>query len=78
MTDNIKIIPYKRTWCDYLTKCDVTGEMVGSWECEQCKFFVGRDKENIPDTPKDPKDDKYYTKYMVEITGIVKCKSNKL
>lgn len=76
----IQNAPYERTWCDYLTPCRRIGATieVGSYECERCKFFCGKEKENIPKTEKNPKLDSYYARYTAVITGMVKCKYNTL
>ena len=66
-------IPYKRTWCDYLTKCNhFVDEEVGSYECCCCcPFHVGCEENEGKKF--DPCD---YSRYSEVITGIVKCKYN--
>lgn len=41
---------YKRTWCDYLTPCQIKPDiMVGEYECqEQCPYFKSSKEDSAP------------------------------
>lgn len=48
----MKVVPFKRNWCDYLTPCPYlnkdkhpAGIMVGDYGCYSCKYRVNKKKD---------------------------------
>ena len=65
-------VKYKRTWCDYLTKCKHFPDIeVGSYECNQCKFCKSMNENKSKITK--PCD---YSRYFEVIEGEIECSYN--
>ena len=61
-----KKVKYERTWCEYLTPCEIfKGKNVGSIDCLKCKFHRSINEKPINETNPNP--------YTTIIKGIVKC-----
>ena len=67
----VRNIEFEMTWCDYLTPCPHFPDIeVGSYECEQCKYFKSRKMatNNIWSRPVGD-----LNKYMKVDKGVVVC-----
>ena len=68
-------ITYKRTWCDYITKCPFkdNGTMVGDYTCQHCEHFVENIDNNIYDNSPCT-----YSKYFKTYTCTIICNNDKI